>query len=152
MIYLISACLIGCPCRYDGQSKPMSEDIRALFEKDVLIPVCPECLGGLPTPRPPAERQGDRVINRKGCDVTEEYQRGANEVLRLARLYRADGVILRDRSPSCGTNGIYDGSFTATLCEGEGVCAALLRREGIRVLDEHGNEPRVKNKKIGIWS
>ena len=149
MIYLISACLLGCPCRYDGASKPIPENIRALLDTDTLIPVCPECLGGLPTPRPPAERQGERVINRSGQDVTAEYERGAREILRLARLYRADGVILRDRSPSCGTNGIYDGTFTATLSEGMGVCAALLSREGIRIFDENRNDMTLKNKKIG---
>ena len=141
MIYLISACLLGCPCRYDGKSKPIPEDIRALLESDTLLPVCPECMGGLSTPRPPAEIVGGRVINREGRDVSAEYERGAREVLRLARLYRADGVILRDRSPSCGTHGIYDGTFTATLCDGMGITAALLCREGIRILDEHAKTP-----------
>ena len=144
MIYLISACLLGCPCRYDGKSKPIPKDIRALLKTDTLIPVCPESLGGLPTPRPPAERQGDRIINTAGQDVSAEYERGAREVLRLARLLHADGVILRDRSPSCGTNGIYDGSFSKTLCEGMGVCAALLFREGIAVFDEHGQKIAAK--------
>ena len=141
MTYLISACLLGCPCRYDGKSKPIPEDIQRLSEDAILIPICPECLGGLPTPRPPAEIVCGRVINREGQDVTEEYERGAREVLRLARLYRADGAILRDRSPSCSTRGIYDGTFTATLCDGLGITAALLEREGICVLDEHGKAP-----------
>ena len=138
MIYLISACLLGCPCRYDGRSKPIRDEIGELLSHDTLIPICPECLGGLPTPRLPAERRGERVINRGGHDVTEEYRCGAREVLRLARLYRADGVILCDKSPSCGTSGIYDGSFTRTLCDGVGVCAELLMREGIAVFGEHG--------------
>lgn len=141
MTYLISACLLGCPCRYDGKSKPIPEDVRALLEGNTLIPVCPECLGGLPTPRPPAEIVCGQVINREGRNVTEEYGRGAREVLRLARLYNADVVILRDKSPSCGTHGIYDGTFTATLCDGMGITAALLEREGIRILDEHGTAP-----------
>lgn len=148
MICLISACLLGCPCRYDGASKPIPEDIRALSKTHTLIPVCPECLGGLPTPRTPAERRGERVITRDGRDVTEEYERGALEVLRLARLYRADGIILRDRSPSCGTCGIYDGSFTATLHDGMGVTAELLSGEGIAVFGEHPGNLTGENKKI----
>ena len=141
MIWLISACLLGCPCRYDGRSKPIPEDIRARLEKDILIPVCPECLGGLPTPRIPAERCSSRVLNREGRDVTEEYERGAREVLRLARLYNADGVILRDRSPSCGTCGVYDGSFSGKLRDGMGVTAEMLLCEGIAIFDEHGEPP-----------
>ena len=138
MTYLISACLLGSPCRYDAKSKPIPEAIAALLTEHVLIPICPETLGGLPTPRIPAERRGAQVINRAGEDVSEAYLRGAREVVRLCRLYRADGVILRDRSPSCGTRGIYDGSFRGVLTEGEGVTAELLRREGIAVFCEDG--------------
>lgn len=138
MVYLISACLLGTPCRYDGTSRSISEEIARLMETDTLIPICPEILGGLPTPRPPAERQGERVVSREGRDVTEEYLRGAREVARLVRLFRADGVILKDRSPACGTRGIYDGSFTATLTDGEGVTAAHLRSLGIPVYPECG--------------
>ena len=138
MVYLISACLLGTPCRYDATSREVPQEIARLMETDILIPVCPEILGGLPTPRPPAERQGDRIINREGRDVTEEYLRGAREVARLFRLFRADGVILKDRSPSCGTAGIYDGSFTSTLTDGEGITASYLRSLGIRVYPECG--------------
>ena len=140
MVYLISACLLGTPCRYDGASREISKEILHLMETDTLIPVCPELLGGLPTPRPPAERQGERVVSCEGRDVTEEYLRGAREVARLARLFRADGVILKDRSPACGTRGIYDGSFTATLTDGEGVTAAHLSALGIPVYPERGPE------------
>lgn len=140
MTYLISACLLGTPCRYDGQAKPVPTHIKALMEAHTLIPVCPEILGGLPTPRTPAERQGARVVTRAGEDVTEAYLRGAREVLRLCRLFRADGVILRDKSPACGTRGIYDGSFCRVLTVGEGVTAELLRREGIAVFSEEGPE------------
>ena len=142
MTYLISACLLGTPCRYDGASREMPEAIRALLGKHILIPVCPEILGGLPTPRPPAERQPDgRTVNRNGEDVSDAYLRGAKEVVRLARLYHADGVILRDRSPSCGTNGIYDGSFCGRLTDGMGVTAALLHAEGIPIFSEDGPFP-----------
>lgn len=138
MTYLISACLLGAPCRYDGQSRPIPREIASLFEDATLIPICPEVMGGLPTPRTPAERCGERVINRDGQDVSAAYRRGAREALRLARLYRADGVILRDRSPSCGTEGIYDGSFTSTLKDGMGVTAELLAAEGIPLYNERG--------------
>ena len=140
MVYLISACLLGTPCRYDGASRELSEKIARLMETNTLIPVCPEILGGLPTPRPPAERQGEQVVSCEGRDVTEQYLRGAREVARLFRLFRADGVILKDRSPSCGTGGIYDGSFTSTLTGGEGVTAAYLRSLGIPVFPETGPE------------
>ena len=140
MVYLISACLLGLPCRYDGAARPMSEEIAQLKERATLVPVCPEVLGGLPTPRPPAEIRGKRVINREGRDVTEEYLRGAREVARLVGQFGADGVILKDKSPSCSTDGIYDGSFTGTLVPGEGVTAAYLRTLGIPVFPETGPE------------
>ena len=140
MVYLISACLLGLPCRYDGAARPMSEEIAQLKERATLVPVCPEVLGGLPTPRPPAEIRGKRVINREGRDVTEEYLRGARVVARLAGQFGADGVILKDKSPSCSTDGIYDGSFTGTLVPGEGVTAAYLRTLGIPVFPETGPE------------
>ena len=137
MVYLISACLLGTPCRYDGESRTVSDGIRALLAAHTLIPICPEILGGLPTPRPPAERQKDgRIVNTSGEDVTEAYLRGAREALRLARLYRAAGVILKDRSPSCSTGGIYDGSFGGRLIDGLGVTAALLSEAGIPVFSE----------------
>ena len=137
MIYLISACLLGTPCRYDGQSKGPSAGIRDLLREDTLIPVCPEILGGLPTPRPPAERQADgSVRTADGKDLSAAYRRGAEEVLRLARLFRADGVILKDKSPSCGTDGIYDGSFSKKLRSGMGVTAQLLRAAGIPLYSE----------------
>ena len=138
MTYLISACLLGAPCRYDGESRPMGEAIQKLFEGNVLIPICPEVMGGLPTPRTPAERVGERVVCRDGRDVSDAYRRGAEEVLRLVRLYRAEGVILRDRSPSCGTDGIYDGTFSGRLTAGMGVTAELLAKAGVPILNERG--------------
>ena len=138
MVSLISACLIGTPCRYDGESRAPAPEILRLLSEHTLIPICPEILGGLPTPRIPAERQADgRTVNARGEDVSAAFLRGAKETLRLARLYRADGVILKERSPSCGTDGIYDGSFTGRLTAGEGVTAALLREAGIPVFSEH---------------
>ncbi len=141
MTFLISACLLGTPCRYDGKSKELRPMIRELLRAHTLIPVCPEVLGGLPTPRPSAEIRGMAVINTKGTDVTENYQRGALEVVRLARLYRADGVILKERSPSCGTAFVYDGSFKGRLIPGEGITARALRTAGFPVYSDEGPFP-----------
>lgn len=132
---LISACLLGVQCRYDGGSKPVMPTV-ALMEQYHLIPICPEQLGGLPTPRNPSERRGDRVVMNDGRDVTAEYRRGAEETLRLARLYGCTAAVLKERSPSCGCGRIYDGTFTGTLTDGDGVTAALLKENGIKVYGE----------------
>ena len=132
---LVSACLLGLSCRYDGKSKPVDEVI-ALKEKYSLIPVCPEILGGLPTPRIPCEIKEGRSLNREGEDKTSEYTKGAEEVLRLARLLECDIAVLKKKSPSCGSGEIYDGSFTGKTVQGDGVCAKLLKASGITVLDE----------------
>lgn len=135
MKVLVSACLLGTACRYDGQSKshPL---IGELCRRHEVVPVCGEIMGGLPTPRVPAERQGEKVITKAGGDVTEQYRRGAQEVLRLGQLLDCHVAILKERSPSCGSGRIYDGSFTGTLCDGWGVTAELLRENGFRVLGE----------------
>lgn len=135
MTLLVSACLLGCPCRYDGKSKP-HDAVLALMEKHTLIPVCPEQMGGLATPRPPAECREDGVFTEAGSDVTAQYHRGAEEALHLAKLYGCTHAILKERSPSCGSGGIYDGSFSKKLIPGEGVTARLLRENGITVLGE----------------
>ena len=132
---LVSACLLGVCCRYDGESKPNAEVIK-LREKFTLIPICPEVDGGLPTPRTPSERVGDKVLMRDGRDVTENYQGGAEEALRLARQFGCNAAILKARSPSCGKGQIYDGTFSGTLCQRDGVCAELLAKEGISVYTE----------------
>ena len=135
MKILISACLLGVCCRYDGASKPHPL-AAALAERHTLVPVCPEQLGGLPTPRPPAEIQGDQVVTRDGRDVTEAYRRGAEAAAQLARLTGAQAAILKERSPSCGSGAVYDGTFSGVLTEGWGVTAALLRQQGLRVVGE----------------
>lgn len=132
---LVSACLLGQSCRYDGRSKPHA-DAETLLEYCHVIPVCPEVMGGLPTPRHPAERRGEQVMNRAGEDVTAQYCRGAEETLRLAKLFGCDTAILKERSPSCGSGEIYDGTFSAALRAGDGVTAELLKKNGIRVLGE----------------
>ena len=126
MRILISACLLGARCRYDGASK-LQPWISDLAERHILVPVCPEQLGGLPTPRPPAERRGD---------VTAQYRRGAEEALRLCRLLGCEAALLKERSPSCGSGMVYDGTFTGVLTAGEGVTAELLRAQGIPVYGE----------------
>lgn len=135
MNILISACLLGMPCRYDGASKPhpLAETLAA---KHQLVPVCPEQLGGLATPRPPAERQGDRVMAQTGTDVTGAYRRGAEAALALCRLLDCRAAVLKERSPSCGHGEIYDGTFSAALTAGDGVTAELLSANGIPVYGE----------------
>ena len=135
MNILVSACLIGLNTRYAGDSNSV-EWITGLAAQHTLIPVCPEQLGGLPTPRLPSERVEDRIINRAGEDVTDQFQRGAAEALRLARSYGCDVAILKERSPSCGCGRIYDGSFTGKLTEGDGVTTELLLSAGIQVVGE----------------
>ena len=134
---LVSACLLGTACRYDGKEKE-NPQVRNLLEREdlVLIPVCPEQLGGLPTPRLPSERKEDRVENSQGTDVTAEYRRGAEEALKLARLYGCRLAVLKERSPSCGKGQIYDGTFSGRLTAGDGVTAELLEKEGIAVIGE----------------
>ena len=135
MTILVSACLLGCPCRYDGAVKA-DPRVLSLMERHTLIPVCPEQLGGLPTPRLPSERREGGVFDRGGKDVTAQYRQGAEEVLRLARLYGCTHAVLKERSPSCGNGQIYDGSFSHVLVPGSGVAAELLAQNGITVLGE----------------
>ena len=132
---LVSACLLGIGCRYDGKHKA-DLNVLKLKEKYNLIPVCPEIYGGLTTPRVPSERIGDKVMMKDGRDVTENYTRGANEALELCRIFNIKTAILKERSPSCGKGEIYDGSFTGALTARDGVTAELLIASGIRVLGE----------------
>jgi len=134
-IILCSACLLGIKCRYDGKSKPNKKVIE-LSKKKILIPVCPEQLGGLSTPREPAEQKGKRVITKSGKDVTQNFKKGAKEVLKLAKLFGIKEAILKQKSPSCGFGKIYDGSFSGQLIKGNGVTAALLKRNKIKIITE----------------
>lgn len=137
MNILISRCLLGEPCRYDGKSKPVAAVEQLEGAGHTLIPVCPEVLGGLPTPRPPAERQRDgRVVNRLGGDVTREYRLGAQLALELAQEHHCAVAVLKAKSPSCGNREIYSGDFSKTLISGQGVAAELLSAQGIAVLNE----------------
>ncbi len=137
---IVSACLAAVPCRYDGRDRP-DPAVEGLLARGLVLPVCPEQLGGLPTPRPPAEiRGGDgadvlagraRVVTSEGDDVTEAFVLGARTALKVARACGARLAYLVDRSPSCGTTLIYDGSFEGRLRPGRGVTAALLQEQGI---------------------
>ncbi len=135
---LISACLLGVACRYDGLSKPLDRSLlHALQERYHLVPICPEIFGGLPTPRIPAEIGKERhVFRRDGLDITAEYQKGAAEAIRLADLFGCKIAILKERSPSCGSSEIYDGTFTGTRIPGDGIAAEICKAHGIRVVGE----------------
>ena len=142
MKVLISACLLGVRCRYDGGDSRNEAAIKQQ-KKYEFVPVCPEESGGLPTPRPPAEiigGDGDAVLNGKakvmtvdGTDVTDAYLKGARHALEVAQSNGATHVILKARSPSCGCGDIYDGTFSGNLTSGDGVTTALLKRHGITV-------------------
>ena len=122
-------------CRYNAKGE-LNSQVLALSRDAVLIPFCPEIYGGLATPRDPAERQGEKVMTAAGADVTEQYKKGAEEALRLARLYGCRAAVLKERSPSCGRGQIYDGTYTRRLIPGDGVTARLLEQEQIPVFGE----------------
>ncbi len=132
---IVSACLAGIRCRWDGKATPCRKIID-LVQQGKAIPVCPEQLGGLSTPRTPAEQRGDKVFTKDGRDVTQEFERGAEEILRIARLVNCKEAVLKAKSPSCGSGKVYDGTFSGRLTEGDGVCAKLLKKNGINVLTE----------------
>ena len=139
---LISACLLGMKCRWNGEDCQNNQALE-LMKKEILIPVCPEQLGGLPTPRPRQEINGktgkdvwkekSRVITEDGKDVTEQFMRGAEETLKIARLCRVKEFIGKSLSPSCSCSTIHDGTFSSKLREGRGVTAELLMKNGIKI-------------------
>ena len=132
---LVSACLLGVNCKYSGGNNYNEKVIEYLKDKEV-IPVCPEIMVGLSTPRPPSERIGNKVINNQGADVTSEYTKGAEETLKLAKLFNVKKALLKAKSPSCGKGKIYDGTFNGNLIEGNGVTVDLLKSNGINVISE----------------
>ncbi len=133
---LISACLLGYCCRFDGSNNGPIPELMQLKRRYHLIPICPEQLGGLKTPRLPAERLGDRVVTNEGTDITAAYERGAREALRMAKLFDCTNAILKSRSPSCGPTEVYDGTFTHTVVQRPGTTAELLTQNGVSVIDE----------------
>lgn len=132
---LVSACLAGEACRYDG-SAAAHPAVLELVRQGRALPVCPEVLAGLPTPRPPMEIRAGRVVTRSGADVSEAFQAGARRALEMALAAGCREAILKARSPSCGCGQVYDGSFTGFLIPGDGVFAALLKTQGIAVRTE----------------
>jgi uncharacterized protein YbbK (DUF523 family) len=142
---IVSACLLGYKCRYNGKSSYFPILVSSLKQYQV-IPVCPEVLGGLPIPRPPLEiSNGDGngvwagsalVLNEQGANFTSEFQKGALNVLKLCRKHEIKMAILKEKSPSCGSNQIYDGTFSKRIIPGSGVTASLLKNEGIEVISE----------------
>ena len=142
---IISACLLGCACRYDGKDN-LIKDIADL-EKDPqykIISVCPEQMGGLPTPRTPGEIHQNRVITEKGNDITWAFNKGARQTLDIAISKDVHQAILKSKSPSCGCGQIYDGTFTKTLTKGNGITAQLLADNGIEILNEENYKQKLK--------
>lgn len=143
MNILVSACLLGVHCRYDGNGV-MQKELKELAKEHNLVPVCPEIYGGLATPRDPAERIGEKIITKNGQDVTAQYTKGAEEILRLCKFYDCHHAILKERSPSCGYGRIYDGTFSGTLIDGNGVTAQLLSEHGVAIYGESKMEELIE--------
>ena len=133
---IVSGCLLGCDCRYKGDNCRCNE-LLDLAKDHTLIPVCPEQLGGLSTPRDPAEIVGDKVISNHGKDVTYEYNKGAELALYIAKINNADAVVFKANSPSCGKGVIYDGTYTGNKTDGNGIAAELFLKEGFSVFTEN---------------
>ncbi|MHB1392987.1 MAG: 2-thiouracil desulfurase family protein [Clostridia bacterium] len=156
MNIIVSACLLGTNCKYSGGNN-LTAKVLELMKGHTLIPICPEQLGGLTTPRRPCEiNAGDgsevlngnaRVMNNIGEDLTEQFVKGAQETLNLAKLYDCTSAILKANSPSCGCRVIYDGSFSGKHKEGSGVTAQLLLDNGIIVATENDFEEKLRGLK-----
>lgn len=132
---LVSACLLGINCKYDGENNKNNKVLEYLKDKEV-IPICPEIMGGLPTPRVPSEIKDNKVITKENNDVTYNFVKGAEEVLYLAKLLNVKKALLKAKSPSCGVGEIYDGTFTHTKIKGDGITTRLLKENNIEVLTE----------------
>ena len=134
-VILVSACFLGINCKYNGQSNKNKKVLKLAKEK-ILIPVCPEILGGLPTPREIAEQRGKKVITKSGKDVTKYFEKGAKEVLKIAKTLKIKKAILKQRSPSCGSGKIYDGTFSQRVIKGDGITTQLLKKHKIKIISE----------------
>ncbi|MBQ7500320.1 MAG: DUF523 domain-containing protein [Clostridia bacterium] len=134
MRILVSACLLGEKCKYDGGDNYSEKTVRFIKDHKV-IPVCPEVAGGLPVPRASCEIVNGEIINTAGESKDSEFRRGAEICLEIAKDNNIDMAILQSRSPSCGVNKIYDGSFSGKLIEGSGIFSSLLRENGFKVTD-----------------
>jgi uncharacterized protein YbbK (DUF523 family) len=138
---LISACLLGENVKYDGSNNSILKNsfIQKLLNLNMLIPICPEVEGGLSTPRVPVEIIDNKAINQIGEDKTLFFQNGAQKALSLCKKHNIKYAILKFRSPSCGSDQIYDGTFSHTLINGDGICAKLLKQNGISIFTENKN-------------
>lgn len=134
MKYIVSSCLLGDNCKYNGKNNYNEKIVEFLKDKE-YIKVCPECLGGLPTPRVPSEIINDKVINKEGIDVTKEYELGARKTLLIVKDNNIDCAILKSKSPSCGCGFIYDGTFSKTLIKGNGVTTKLLKENNVKIIN-----------------
>lgn len=139
---LVSACLLGVNCKYNGSNNENASVFAYLRDKEI-IPICPEIMGGLATPRNPSERLNDKVISNANVDVTKNFQRGALETLKLAQKLGCTKAILKSKSPSCGSGTIYDGTFQGKLIEGDGLTAELLKKHNITILTEKDIENNI---------
>jgi len=132
---IVSACLAGVNCRYDGKNSA-NEKIIKLIKEGKAILVCPEQLAGMTTPREPIEIKNGKIINKKGEDFTEKLIFGCSEALKIAKLYCCEKAILKSRSPTCGCGKIYDGIFTGKLIAGDGLFAKMLKENDVEVISE----------------
>lgn len=139
-LYVVSACLAGTPCRYDGTSHPCARVI-SLVKQGRAVPLCPECLGNLPTPRTPCELQSGKVVNAQGQDFTAAFMHGANVALQQALHHGATAAIVKSRSPSCGWGAVYDGTFSKNLVAGNGLWTELLLQVGFSLYSEESLPP-----------
>ena len=140
---LVSACLLGENCKYSGGNN-FNPKVVALKEYFDLVPICPECFGGLPIPRVPSEIMGDRVLSKDGEDLTDNFLSGAEQTLYIAKECNAPAAMLKEKSPSCGFGKIYDGTFSGTVIDGDGVTAALLHANDIAIFGESQTEKLIQ--------
>lgn len=147
MKIMVSACLLGENCKYNGGNNK-NEKVLKYIEGHEIVPVCPEVMGGLPTPRIPSEIFENLVINREGHIVDQEFRKGAKEAFEIAMSEQVDLVILKAKSPSCGTKQIYDGTFSKTLIDGQGIFASMLFEGGIPFKDEDDIEKEMEKETL----
>jgi uncharacterized protein YbbK (DUF523 family) len=139
----VSACLVGKNTKYDGGNNYNEYVLEYLKDKEVVL-ICPEVFGGLPTPRIPSEQINDKVINSNNEDVTKQFVDGAQEALKRLQQQNVNVVILKERSPSCGYKKIYDGTFSKTIIDGNGVFASLALKNGFTIYTENDIENIIK--------
>jgi uncharacterized protein YbbK (DUF523 family) len=132
---IVSACLVGINCRYNG-TNAYCKEVADLVRNGQAIPICPEQFAGLPTPREPVEIVGERIISMEGTDYTRQYWTGCSEAMRIVNLVDPDEAILKSKSPTCGCGRIYDGTFTRNLKHGDGILTQMLKKRGIKVRSE----------------